>query len=182
MRPTAYVATTSFGNLCLSLRVTVTSRDIAIGLRGIMILRMWPLLFEFATISPTMVMTTYLLLSFSMVGLLVDEFFQNIGLHDGFINSTDLSVLQLHPGPILPSIHEVEQHIFIYEVENMKRDDGELLHICVYASGMLKFPKHALRLIDDIVREESFLELLTEVLPSVDGAKSPPEHGHLRKI
>ena len=73
----------------------------------------------------------------------------------------------------------------------MKRDDGELLHICVYGSRMLKFPKLALRLIDDIFREEGFFELLTESLPSVDGATSipyfkifmpPPEHGHVRKI
>ena len=60
---------------------------------------------------------------------------------------------------MLQSIHEVEQHIFIDEVGNLKRDDGELLHICVNASHMLKLPK---------------LELLMELLPSVDGTTSIP--------
>ena len=191
MRPTTYVATTSFGNLCLSLRVTMTSRYLAIGLISIMLLRIWPLLFDFATISPTMRMTASLLLSSSLVGLLVVEVYQNFGLYDGFINSTDPSALRLHPGPILQSIHQVEQYIFIYEVGNLKCDDGEILHICVYASRMLKIPKLALRLIDDIFREEGLFELLTKSLPSVDGVTSipyfkiftpPPEHGHLRKI
>ena len=150
----------------------MTSIHLAIGLIGIMLLRMWPLLFDFATVSPTMIMTTSLLLSSSLVGFLVVESCQNFGLHDGFINNTDLSALQLYPGPILQSIHEVEQHIFIYEVGNLKRNDGEVLHICVYASLMLKFRKLVLRLIDDIVREEGFLEFLTESLISVDGATS----------
>ena len=56
MRPIAYVATTSFGHLCLSLRVAMTSILLAIGLIGIMFLRMWSLLLSFATISPTIVM------------------------------------------------------------------------------------------------------------------------------
>ena len=176
MRPTTYVETTSFGNLCLSLRVTTMSRHLAIGLICIMLLRMWPLPFVFATISPTMVMTTSLLLSSRLVGLLIVEVWQNIGLHDSLINSTYLSALQPHHGPILQSIHEVEQHIFIDEVGNLKRDDGELLHICVNASHMLKLPK---------------LELLMELLPSVDGTTSipyfkiltpPPKQGYLWKI
>ena len=152
MRPTAYVVTTSFGRTCPFLRVTMTSRHLTIGLIGIMLLSMWLLLFDFATISPTMVMNTSLLLSSCSVGLLVLEVYQNFGLHDGFTNSTNLSVLQLHPGQILHSIHKVEQHIFIYEVGNLKREDDELLHIGVCASPILKFPKHEIRLIYDIVR------------------------------
>ena len=157
MRPTEYVATTFFGNLWLSVYVTMMSRHLAIGLTSITLLMIRPLLFDFATVPPTMIMTTSLLLSSSLVGLLVVEVCQNFGLHDGFINSINLSALQLYPGQILQSIYELEQHIFIYEVGNLKRDDGELLHICVYASRMLKIPKFALRLIDDIVREEGFI-------------------------
>ena len=93
MRPTAYVATTSFGNLCLSLCVTMTSRHLAIGLTGNTLLMIRPLLFDFATISPTMVMITSLLLSSSSAGLLVVEVCQNLCLHDGFIDSIELSAL-----------------------------------------------------------------------------------------
>ena len=90
MRPTTYVATISFGNLYISLCVAMTSRLLAIGLRGIMLLRMWPLLLNFTTISSTMVMTTSHLLSSASVGLLVPEVYQSFGLRDDFINSTDM--------------------------------------------------------------------------------------------
>ena len=86
MRPTAYVATTSFGNLCLSLCVTMTYKLLTIGLIGVMIIRMWSLLPAFVTISATIVRTTSHLLSFGFVGLLMLEICQGFGLHDIFIN------------------------------------------------------------------------------------------------
>ena len=135
---------------------------------------MWPLLLAFATISPTVVMTTSYLLSFGYVGLLVPEVCQNFSLRHGFINSPDLSTIQPRPGPTLQPIHEVEKHIFTYEVGNLKLEDGELLNICVNATRLLQLPKLALRLIDDVVREECLLELFLALLPSADDSTSLP--------
>ena len=43
------------------------------------------------------------------------------GLCDVFVYGLDLSLLQLYLVPILHSIHEVEQHVLICEVGNLKR-------------------------------------------------------------
>ena len=158
----------------------MTSRLLGIRLIGIMLLRMWLLLLAFYTISPTMVMTTSHLISFGSVRILVPKVCQNFGLRDGFINRPDLSAFQLRPGPTLQPIHEVEQHIFIREVGNLKRKGGELLHICAYVARLLQFPKLALRLIDDVVMKECLFELLLELLPSVDGAMPFPISDSLR--
>ena len=115
----------------------MTSILLAIKLLGIMLLRMCPLLLAFSKISPTMVMTTAHLLSSISVRILMPKVCQSFSLRDGFINSPKLSAFQLHPSPILHPIHEVEQHIFIREVGNLKRKGGELPHIRVYAALLL---------------------------------------------
>ena len=74
------------------------------------------LLLAFATIFPTIIMTTFLVVLLSIVTLLLPEVCQGFGLRDGFINSPDLSPLQLRSGPTLQPIQKVEQHIFIREV------------------------------------------------------------------
>ena len=66
-----------------------------------MIHGMYTMLFNFATISPTMVMNTSHLLSIGSVGLFMHEIYQSFGLRDGFIDCPVLSVFQLFPGPIL---------------------------------------------------------------------------------
>ena len=102
------------------------------------------------------------------------EVYQTFSLRDGFINSPDLLAFQLRPGPILQPIQEVEQHIFICEVVNLKRGSGELLRICVYASRLLEIHKLVLYLIENIVREDHLLELFMELLPCVDGTTPLP--------
>ena len=100
-------------------------------------LGLWPLLLAFATIFPTIIMTTFLVILPGTVRLLLPEVCQGFGLRDGFINSPDLSLLQLHFGQILQSIHEVEQHAVIREVGNLKCKGGELMHIREYAPLLL---------------------------------------------
>ena len=90
MWSTAYVTTTSFGNLCLSIHVPMTSKLLVIVLIGIMLLRMWQLLLGFAKISPMKVMTTFYLLSFVIVRLFMPKVCQSFDLHDGFIDSPNL--------------------------------------------------------------------------------------------
>ena len=124
MRPTTYVATTSFGNLYLSLRVCMTSRILAIKLIGFMIVRIWSLFLALSTISPTMVMTISHFVSSGFVRFFVPEVCQRFGLRDGFTDSPDLSAFQLRPSPTLQPIHEMEQHIFICEVGNLKCEWG----------------------------------------------------------
>ena len=102
-----------------------------------MIVRIWSLFLALSTISPTMVMTISHPISFVSVGLLVTEVYQHFGLRYGFISCLELSMFQLHPGPTLQPIHEVEQYIIIREVENLKCKGGELLHIYAYVSRLL---------------------------------------------
>ena len=126
------------------------------------------LLLAFATISRTMVMTTSHLLSSGSVRIFVPKVCQSFSLRDGFINSSDLSAFLLRPGPILQPIYEVEQYIFIRDVRNMKREGGELFHLRPNTSLLVQFPKLTLDLVDDVIREEGFLEIFTESLLSVD--------------
>ena len=145
MRPTAYVATISVGNL-FPHRVATISGFLVVGPIGFTPVRplllasplgLWPLLLAFATIFPTIIMTTFLVVLLGTVELLLPEVCQGFGLHDGFINSPDLSPLQLHSCPTLQPIQEVEQHIFIREVGNLKRKGCELPHIRAYAPLLL---------------------------------------------
>lgn len=80
-------------------------RLLAIGLIGVMIIRMWLLILAFATISPTMFMNTFHLISSGFVRLSILEVCQSISLYYGFINRPDLSGFQLHPDPTLQPIH-----------------------------------------------------------------------------
>ena len=100
-------------------------------------LGLWPLLLTFATIFPTIIMTTFLVVLLGTVTLLLPEVCQGFGLRDGFINSPDLSPLQLRSGPTLQPIQKVEQHIFIREVGNLKHKGCELPHIRAYAPLLL---------------------------------------------
>ncbi|KAH0721379.1 hypothetical protein KY284_006409 [Solanum tuberosum] len=67
------------------------------------------------------------------------EVCQSFGLRDGFVYGPDLPTFQLRPGPILQPIHEVEQHIIIREVRNLKREGSKLLQhmpgCCLFASA-----------------------------------------------
>lgn len=74
-------------------------------------------------------------------------------LCDCFINSFNLSAFQLCLDPNLQSIHEMELHIFICEVENLKCEGSELLYVHPYAIDLFQLPELALHLIDDILRE-----------------------------
>ncbi|KAH0712489.1 hypothetical protein KY289_008448 [Solanum tuberosum] len=76
----------------------------------------------------------------------------------------------------------MEQHIIICEVRNLKREGSELLHICAYSARLLQLPKLALRLIDDVVREEGLLELFPQFLLGVDGAHLLPYLGLLAPL
>ena len=100
-------------------------------------LGLWLLLLAFAIIFPTIIMTTFLVVLLGFVRLLLPEVCQGFDLRDGFINSPDLSPLQLRSCPTLQPIHEVEQHIFIHEVGNLKRKGCELPHIRMYALLLL---------------------------------------------
>ena len=145
MRPAAYVATISLGNL-FPHRVATISGFLVVGTVGVTPVRpllpasplgLWLLLLAFATIFPTFIMTTFLVVLLGTVTLLLPEVCQGFGLRDGFINSPDLSPLQLRSGPTLQPIQEVEQHIFILEVGNLKRKGCELPHIRAYAPLLL---------------------------------------------
>ena len=137
MRPVAYVTTISLGNL-FPHRVATISGFLVVGTVGVTPVRpllpasplgLWLLLLVFATIFPTIFMTTFLVVLLGTVTLLLPEVCQGFGLRDGFINSPDLSPLQLCSGPTLQPIQEVEQHIFIREVGNLNRKGCELPHI-----------------------------------------------------
>ena len=144
-RPTAYVAIISLGNL-FPHRVATISGFLVVGPVGVTPVRplllasplgLWLLLLAFATIFPTIIMTTFLVVLLGTVRLLLPEVCQGFGLRDGLINSPDLSPLQLRSGPTLQPIQKVEQHIFIREVGNLKCKGCELPHICVYAPILL---------------------------------------------
>ena len=101
MRPAAYVATISFGNL-FTQRVAMISRFLVVGPVGVTHVRplllastlgLWPLLLAFATIFPTIIMTTFLVVLLGTVRLLLPEVCQGFSLRDGFTNSPDLSPL-----------------------------------------------------------------------------------------
>ena len=101
MWPAAYVATISLGNL-FPHRVAMISGFLVVGPVGVTPVRplllasplgLWPLLLAFATIFPTIIMTTFLIVLLGTVRLLLPEVCQGFGLRDGFINSPDLSPL-----------------------------------------------------------------------------------------
>lgn len=148
------------------------SRLLAFKLIGITILGIWPLLLKFATIFPLMVITISHLLSFGFVGLLMPEVYQSFGMHDGFINGSKLSVFQLYLGQILLPINEVEQHITICEVRNLKCDGGKILYVHPNIACLLQFPKLVFDLIYGIVKKQGFLKFLAKLLPRVDGAST----------
>ena len=46
--------------------------------------------------------------------------YQGLNLRDGFGYGLDFSLLQLRLAPILQFVHEVEQHVLVWEVWNLK--------------------------------------------------------------
>ena len=98
MLPVVYVATISLGNL-FPHHVATISGFIAVSRVGVTPVRplllasplgLWLLLLAFATIFPTIIMTTFLVVLLGTVTLLLPEVCQGFGLRDGFINSPDL--------------------------------------------------------------------------------------------
>lgn len=106
---------------------------------------------------------------YDSIGLVIPKVCQNYSLRNGFINGLDLSVPQFRPTPFFRPLII----IYIYfEVGNLKREGGELLHVRPYGVCPHQLPKLALGLIDGIVRKESILKINSELLPSVDGEKA----------
>ena len=118
---TAYVATISFVCLCPFIRVILVHKPLVIQLVKVVLLGVCLVLLTSATISPTFVMTTLCIPALCLVMLFILEVRKRLDLCDGFIYGLDLSLLQLRLGPILQSVHEVKQHVLLYEVGKLKR-------------------------------------------------------------
>ena len=80
-------------------------------------------------IYPTFTMTSLCVFCLLLVMHIIFEVNQLFGYFDGCINGLDFSPLQLCLGPISQFVHEVEHHVFVCAVGNLKGSGVELLHV-----------------------------------------------------
>ena len=114
------VATIFLGVLRLLPRVVLAHKPSVVWHVGVVLLRVRLLFLASATVSPTFGITAPYIFALCLVMPIMLKVCQRLGLVDGFIYGLDLSPLQLRLGPILQPVHEVEHHIFIREVGNLK--------------------------------------------------------------
>lgn len=171
MRSTTYVAAITLDGLCPFLRVALAHEALAVRLMGVVLLVVCVLLLASVTISPTLRMTSPCILYIFLAVCIILNVDQRFTLSNGIIYGLDLLQIQLHPGQILQPLNDVEQHVLICEVGNLKYKSSEILHICLNVSRLLQFPKHTPNLLHDVIREEGFLESHRELFLHVDGTR-----------